>query len=242
MNQLFNLILYQPFLNLLVFFYNTIALHDLGLSIIFLTLFVKIILYPLSISQIKAQKSLAEIQPKLAEIKKRCGDNREKLAQETMEIYRTHKINPFSSCLPLLIQFPILLAIYQVFRSGILMENLPLYSFIYNPGRLNPIAFGFINLAQKSFPLTLLTGLAQYFQAKMLSTKKPPAEVSKEKTAKDESMTALLNKQMLVMMPIFTVVIGMTLPSGLVFYWLVNLILTVIQQIFIFNKREIIKT
>ncbi|MFN3301873.1 MAG: YidC/Oxa1 family membrane protein insertase [Patescibacteria group bacterium] len=236
MATIFKLILYQPLLNLLVFFYNTIGFQDLGLSIIFLTIFIRIILYPISLSQIKAQKSLAELQPKLNELKKKFGNDKERLSKEMIELYRTHKINPFSSCLPLIIQLPILIAVYQVFKSGILTENLLLYPFIYNPGRLNPLAFGFINLAERNFFLALLTGIVQFFQSKMFPRQKPPPEVRKEKGAKDESTMAILNKQMVLMMPIFTVVIGATLPSGLVLYWLISLVLAILQQSIIFKK------
>ncbi|MCX7779203.1 MAG: YidC/Oxa1 family membrane protein insertase [Patescibacteria group bacterium] len=240
MIQLFNLILYQPLLNLLVFFYNTIAFRDLGLAIIFLTIFLKIILYPTSLAQIKNQKLLIELQPKLNEIKKKFSHDRTKMAQATIELYRHHKINPFSSCLSLMVQLPILIAVYQVFRTGILSQELNLYPFIHNPGQLNPIAFGFINFAEKNFPLALLTGMVQFWQSKMLSRKKPPPEVKKEKEAKDESMMAMMNRQMMVMMPLFTVIIGMTLPSGLIFYWLINLILTIGQQFFFFKKQKIL--
>ncbi len=198
MIQFFNLILVHPLLNLLVFFYNTIAFHDLGLAIIFLTLLVRIILYPLSISQIKSQKSLAGLQEKVNEIKKQYPNSKEQQAKATMELYRTNKVNPFSSCLSFLIQFPILLAVYQVFRSGITSDNLPIYSFVTNPGKLNPIAFGFLDLASKSFILALLTGLAQYFQSKMLVRKKPPVTVTKDKGAKDETIMTALNKQIAV--------------------------------------------
>lgn len=238
MTQIFNLILYEPLLNLLVFFYNTIGFRDLGLSIIFLTIIIKLILYPLSLSQLKAQKSFSELQPKLAELKKKFGGDKQRLTKEIMELYRTHKINPFSSCLPLIIQLPILITVYQVFASGILADNLSLYSFIDNPGKLNSLAFGFIDLAKKNFFLALLTGVTQFFQLKMFSQKKPPTELAKEKGAKDESIMATLNKQMVLMMPVFTVVIGATLPAGLILYWLVSLILAIIQQVFIFKKTN----
>jgi len=238
MIQLFNTVLVHPLLNLLVFFYNTIAFHDLGLAIIFLTLLTRIILYPLSLSQIKSQKSLAGLQEKVNEIKKQYPNNKEQQARATMEMYRANKVNPFSSCLSFLIQFPILLAVYQVFRSGIASDNLPIYSFITNPGKLNPLAFGFLDLASKSFILALLTGIAQYFQSKMLVRKKPPVSVAKEKGAKDETMMTALNKQMVIMLPIFTVIIGMGLPAGLIFYWLISTVSTIVQQLIMFRKKK----
>jgi YidC/Oxa1 family membrane protein insertase len=230
MGQIFDIIFYRPLLNLLVIFYNSIAFHDLGLSIFFLTLLLRIILYPISLSQIKTQKSLQKIQEEIKEIRKKFANDQKKMTEEMIKLYKINKVNPFSSCLSFLIQFPILIAVYQVFRSGILEENLPLYPFIFNPGKLNPIAFGFLNLRERNFFLALITGVVQYFQSKMFSVKKPPSTVAKNKGVKDESMMAIINKQMIYMMPILTILIGMSLPSGLVFYWLINLILAIIQQ------------
>jgi YidC/Oxa1 family membrane protein insertase len=238
MIQLFNVILVQPLLNTLVFFYNTIAFHDLGLAIIFLTVLVRLIIYPLSLSQIKSQKSLTGLQEKVNEIKKQYAEDKQKQTQAIMELYRVNKVNPFSSCLSLLIQFPILIAVYQVFRSGILSDSLPLYSFIEDPGKLNIIAFGFFDLAAKSFPLALLTGIAQFFQTKMLSRKKSPQVVKSDKGAKDESMMAAMNKNMLYIFPALTVVIGMSFSSGLVFYWLISTLLTILQQKILFKQEK----
>ncbi len=237
MIKIFNLIFYQPLLNLLIFFYQTIGFYDLGLSIIFLTIFVKLILYPLSLSQIRVQKSLAELQPKLEEIKKKFSYDKVKLAQETIQLYKTYKINPFSPFFFLIIQLPILIAVYQVFRTGLFSQTLPLYPFIKNPGQLNLVAFGLFNLAEKNFSLALLTGLFQYFQIKMFETKRSLVKMPKEKRKENESVMGVLNKQMKVMMPIFTFVISLGLPSGLVLYWLVNLILTIFQQTFLFKRQ-----
>lgn len=238
MVQLFNVILFQPLLNLLVFFYNTIAFHDLGLAIIFLTVIVRLIIYPLSLSQIKSQKSLAGLQEKVNAIKKQYENDKTKQTQAIMELYRENKVNPFSSCLSFLIQFPILIAVYEVFRRGILTDQLPLYSFIENPGKLNVVAFGFFDLSLKSPVLAVLTGLAQFFQTKMLSRKKTSAVVKGDKGAKDESMMAAMNKNMLYFFPVLTVIIGMSFASGLVFYWLISTLLTILQQVILFKKDK----
>jgi YidC/Oxa1 family membrane protein insertase len=238
MIQLFNTILVDPLLNILVFFYNTIAFHDLGLAIIFLTVLVRLIIYPLSLSQIKSQKSLAGLQEKVNAIKKQYENDKQKQTQAIMELYKQNKVNPFSSCLSILIQFPILIAVYQVFRSGILSDHLPLYSFIENPGKLSTLAFGFLDLSVRSIPLAILTGLAQFFQTKMLSRKKVPAAAKGEKGAKDESMLTAMNKNMLYFLPILTIIIGMSFASGLVFYWLISTLLTILQQFILFKKDK----
>jgi YidC/Oxa1 family membrane protein insertase len=245
MIQLFNVILFQPLLNILVFFYNTIAFHDLGLAIIFLTILVRLIIYPLSLSQIKSQRSLAGLQEKVNVIRKQYADDKQKQTQAIMELYRQNKVNPFSSCFSLIIQFPILIAVYEVFRRGILTDQLPLYSFIQDPGKLNTIAFGFLDLSAKSFLLALLTGVTQFFQTKMMSRKKLPAAVKKDPGAKDESILTAMNKNMLYFFPLLTVVIGMSFASGLVFYWLISNLLTILQQKILFrqeNKKEISKS
>lgn len=237
MIQLFNAVLYQPILNLLVFIYNIVPGQDIGIAIIVLTVLIKLILYPFSLQSIKAQKAMKDVQPKIEELKKKHKDQKDKLAQEMMLLYKKEKINPMSSCLPLLIQLPFLLAVFRVFRTGLKAESLGmLYPFVHNPGVLNPISFGFLDLSKPSPYLAVLAGAVQYWQAKMMVTKKPPPEVANKEAAKDEGMAAAMNKQMLYMMPVITVIIGMTLPGGLALYWFVTTLLMVLQQYWFFKK------
>lgn len=238
MIKLFNLILYQPLLNLLVFLYNILPGHDLGLAIIVLTIIIRLILWPLSQQSVKAQKALQEIQPKLKLLQEKYKGDKQKLAMATMELYRESKINPLSSFVPILIQLPILIAVYQVFWKGLKATELALYSFIHNPGALNAVSFGFLNLAKPNIVLAVITGIAQYWQTKMLVKKKPPQEFVKKDGAKDENMMAIMNRQMSVMMPLFTVFIGITLPSGLMIYWLIGLLLTILQQKITFKPKN----
>ncbi|OGY44533.1 MAG: hypothetical protein A2729_01745 [Candidatus Buchananbacteria bacterium RIFCSPHIGHO2_01_FULL_39_14] len=236
MLQLFNLILFQPLFNLLIFLYNFIPGHDLGLAIIILTVIIKLILYPLAQQSLKSQKALQELQPKLDSLKKQFGHDKEKLAKEMMVLYKQEKVNPLSSCLPLLIQLPFLIAVYRVFASGLDPENLKwLYPFVTSPQTINAISFGFLDLAKPNLVLAVLTGLAQFWQSKMLIVGRPPKGMS---GAKDEQMMAMMNKQMLYFMPVFTVLISVRLPSGLVLYWLVMTLLTIFQQHFIFKKLK----
>lgn len=237
MIEFFKTILYQPLLNLLVVFYNLIPGHDLGVAIIFLTLIVKLILFPLSRQSIKAQKSLKDLQPKIEEIKKKYANQKDKQAQAMMMIYKENKINPLSSCLPLLIQFPILIAVFQVFRVGLTNASLPIYSFIHNPGTLNVMAFGILNLSKPNFILALVTSVLQYLQIKVLADNQPVKEMIKQKEAKDENMMSIMNKQMKFMMPIMTFFIGLTLPSGLMLYWLVSVLITIFEQKIAFKKK-----
>lgn len=239
MGQLFNVIFYQPIFNTLVFIYNFLPGHDIGLAIVILTVIIKLILYPFSLQSIKSQKALNDLQPKIEELKRKHKDQKEVLAKEMMEMYRREKINPMSSCLPVLIQFPFLIAVFQVFRDGLGAASLKsLYSFVYNPGMLNPVSLGLVDLSRPQAVLAVLAGAAQFWQTKMLMTKKPPKQVLGQEGTKDESLTAAINKQMLYIMPVITVFIGLTLPGGLSLYWLIITLLSVLQQHYLFRKDK----
>jgi len=236
MISLFNTILFQPLFNGLVFLYNVIPGHDLGIAIIVLTILVKLTLFPLSYQSIKSQRALQELQPKLDALKKQYGKDREALAKGTMKLYKEEKVNPLSSCLPFLLQLPFLIAVYQVFITGLHDESLRwLYPFVQNPGSLQPVAFGFLNLSKANIFLAIVTGAAQYWQTKMLATARPPKAMP---GAKDEDMAAIMNRQMQTMMPAMTILIGVSLPSGLVLYWLATTLLTVGQQYLMFKPKQ----
>jgi YidC/Oxa1 family membrane protein insertase len=232
---IYNEVLYRPILNLLVYLYNVIPGNDIGIAIILLTIVIKVILYPLSLKSIKAQREMQEIQPLMEEIKKKYKDDKEKQAKELMALYKEHHVNPMGSCLPLLIQFPFLIAVYRVFYDGFKPETLDkLYSFVANPGTINPLFLNFIDLSKPFIALAVLVGLVQFWQTKMMVHKKQP----KVATATDESMMANMNKQMVYFMPAMTVVIGFKLPAGLILYWLVTTFLTIIQQYIFFKKHH----
>ena len=236
MSNIFQTIFYQPVLNLLVFLYDIVPGNDLGVAIVLLTIIIKLILLPLSRQSIKSQKSLQDLQPKIDEIKKKYADKKEEMGRAMMALYKENKVNPFSSCLPLIIQMPFLFAVFRVFRDGFTNGSLDLvYSFISRPETINTVSLGFIDLSARNIPIAVLAGLAQYWQAKMMMTKK--ATVHTE-GSKDEDMMAMMNKQMIYFMPALTIFIGMSFPGGLALYWLVTTVLTGVQQLYIFKQKQ----
>ncbi|MFZ4632053.1 MAG: YidC/Oxa1 family membrane protein insertase [Patescibacteria group bacterium] len=235
MGNLFTAIFYQPILNLLVFLYNTISFQDLGVAIILLTIIIKLILWPFGQQSIKSQKALQELQPRVDELKKKYADNKVELSRATMDLYKESNINPLSSCIPLLIQLPFLFAVYQVFSDGLNNKLDLVYSFINRPAVINSISFGFLDLSKPNIYLAVLAGLAQFLQAKMMMTKQPAIKTD---GAKDESMTAIMNKQMLYFMPAITIFIGISLPGGLTLYWFVITALTALQQMVVFKSKD----
>jgi len=167
-----------------------------------------------------------------------------------MKFYKDNKVNPFSSCLPLLIQLPILIALYRAFlavaqtdpSTHILVADqlqhlyVPLRN-IFSSQAINPLFLGFIDLAKKgNYVLAVLAGAAQFWQTKMLMAKQPP----KVPGAKDESMMAGMNKQMMYFMPVITVIFGLQFPAGLTLYWLFSTLFTVAQQYYIFKKDKVV--
>ena len=235
MVYLFQEIFYRPILNFLVFLYNIIPGHDLGVAIILLTIVIKLVLHPLSLKSLKSQKELQEVQPKIDALKEQYKDDKEGLAKATMELYKEHKINPFSSCLPLLIQLPFLLAVYRVFRDGLANRLGLVYSFVPKPETINAFSFGFLDLSKPNIILAVLAGAAQFWQAKTMMAKAPKKA---ETNSKQPDMAAMMNKQMLYLMPALTIFIGVSLPGGLTLYWFVLTLLTALQQWFMFRKKD----
>jgi len=153
----FNEALYRPLFNALVLIYTYLPGADFGVAIVLLTVAIKLIVYPLNTKTIKSQKALTEIQPKIKEIQEKYKDDKEKQAQEMMLLYKEKKVNPLSGCLPVLIQFPIIIALYRVFWGGLDPEKLSfLYSFVPNPGEISSMFLGFLNLGEPNIFLALL--------------------------------------------------------------------------------------
>lgn len=236
MQAFFQAILYQPIFNAFVGLYNLIP--DVGVVVLIITVIIKVVLYPLTSSSIKSQKALTDLQPKMEALKKEYKGDQQKIAQETMKLYKENKVNPLSSCLPLLIQLPILIALYYVLRMA--LSDAPNYSLLYpfvsQPEMIKTLSLGFIELGKVSPVLAVLAGGAQFWQAKMMSTKRPPKVAGEG--GKDEGMASMMNKQMLYMMPVLTVVIGFQLPGGLTLYWFLSTLFMALQQLVVFKKKD----
>jgi len=229
--SIFNQFLFDPLFNFLVFLYNTIAFQDFGVAIILLTIAIRLILSPLSIKSIKSQRAIQELQPKLKEIQDKYKGDKQKQTEETMKIYKDQKVNPFSGCLPLIIQLPILIALYKVSLSGLNSATLnSLYGFIARPEHINSTSLGFLDLTAKNWFLAVFAGLAQFIQSKLSLRKK----VTQEKSSKPMAAEAL-NKQMLYFFPVITIMIAGSFPASLSLYWVTTTLFSVGEQLVV-NK------
>ncbi|MEK9152344.1 MAG: YidC/Oxa1 family membrane protein insertase, partial [Patescibacteria group bacterium] len=195
----------------------------------------RVLLWPLSMKALKSQKALTDLQPKVEELKKKYANNKEEHAKALMAMYSAEKVSPTSSCLPILIQLPIFIALYQALDQGLKSKGFQmLYPFVHNPGTIDTHFFG-MDLGVPAAVLAIGAGITQYFQAKMMVTNRPPKGTP---GGADEDTLAIMNKQMLYMMPVLTVFIGWKLPAGLSLYWLTTNALAVLQQKVILKKSK----
>jgi YidC/Oxa1 family membrane protein insertase len=205
----------KPLLYLLKWLYS--FTHNYGVAIIILTVIVKIVCWPLTHKSYQSMKKMKEIQPLIAQIREKYKDDREKLNQELMSLYRTYKVNPMGGCLPILLQIPVFFALYRMLYSAVELRHQPFCLWITDltaPDRLN-IGFSIPYLG--GIPvLTLLMGATMFIQQKMTPS---PGDPRQEK--------------MMLLMPVVFTVLFVNFPSGLVLYWFVNNILSIAQQYWI---------
>lgn len=234
--NLFNIVLYQPLFNALVFLYQYLPGHDFGIAVILLTVLIRLVLYPSMAKSLRSQKILAELQPKIKKIQEEFKDNRERQAKETMALYQKEKINPLGGCLPLFVQLPILIALYRVFWKGFETNELNnLYSFIPRPEQIDPHFLGLINLAAPSLVLAVLAGISQFLQTRH-QTKASPQSSGKGSA---DQFSNLMQKQMLYFFPVFTVFILWKLPAAIGLYWIATSVFSILQQYLIFKPKKI---
>lgn len=229
----YNELLFRPLANGLVFLYAVLPVHDLGLAIILLTIAVRLLLFPAVGKSLRAQKELAHIQPELKKIQEQHKDNKEEQAKKTMELYRERGINPFSGCLPVLIQLPLLFALYHVVTSVTKPEFLAqLYPFTPHLSAISPIAFGFLNLAEKSIPLAVIAGISQFLQGYFMP--KPEAQ-SGGKEGAGRDMQRIIQTQTLYVLPVIIAVVSFSLSAALPLYWTILSAMSIFQQGFAFG-------
>lgn len=227
--SLYNEILYRPLFNGLIFLYNTLPLHDLGLSIIVLTIVIRFILYPLNQKAIRSQKKMGELQPQIKEVQAKYKNDKVAQSQALMELYKKNNINPAAGCLPLLIQFPVLIALYQALLHSLKPESLStLYSFVAKPGAINVLFFGVLDLSRSNYLMAILAGALTFVQSKMMMPKTTSAGAG--------DFSAAMSKQMTYLMPLVTVFIAWKLPAGLALYWAVITLFGIVQQYLVARK------
>jgi len=207
-----------------------------GLAIILFTVLVRVLTYPLTQKQIQSSQAMQELQPKIQALQKKLGKDKEKLSQETMQLYKEHGVNPAAGCLPMLIQMPIWIGLYRALlnmaQQGVLKEG-----FLWIPTLAEPNGISWITTpANWSFPNTLLylilpivTVISQVIVQRMIT---PPS-------SGDDGQQAMMN-QMMNFMPLMFGFFALEVPSGLTLYWATSNILQIVQQAFISGWENVL--
>jgi YidC/Oxa1 family membrane protein insertase len=244
MLNFFNAVFYDPLYNGLVLLIDILPSADVGIAVIILTLLVKVLILPLSIKATRTQMKLKVLEPKIKELQTTYKDKREEQALKMMEMYREAKVNPFSSIFLLLIQLPIIIALYIVFARGGLPDIDPerLYSFVPFPENVNMNFLGLIDVAGKSVVLACIAGVAQFTQSHLLlsaqNKKKKELKVEekteekKEPSFKDE-LAKSMNLQMRYVFPFIIGFIAYTISGAVALYFIVSSLVTIAQEVFV---------
>ncbi|TSC73461.1 MAG: putative 60 kDa inner membrane insertion protein [Parcubacteria group bacterium Gr01-1014_70] len=236
---IFNEIFFRPLLNALVFFTDILPFHDLGFAVIILTIVVRLILFPFTHHSIKAQTKMRTLEPEIARIRNEHKDNQEEQARRIMALYKQHGVNPLSGCVMLLIQLPLLIALYRVFLVGVGDVGVHLYSFVSTPESLRTVFLGTINLTEVSIFLAALSGLTQFIQMKLaIPTQAAPRIANAQKPDIARMMTA----QMTYVMPGVIFIIGLQFPAAVSLYWTTMNIFAIIHEMIVRKKAEGIRT
>ncbi len=203
-------------------------IHDIipnyGVAIIILTILIKLLFWPLGTKSYKSMNDMKKLQPLMNQIREKYKDDKQKMNQEVMNLYKTYKVNPMSGCLPMLVQMPIFFALYRMLYQAIELRHAPFMGWINDlsaPDRLFNfgVAIPFMQPPYGIPVLTIIMGATMFLQQKMSPTMGDPTQA-----------------KIMMFMPIFMTVIFINFPAGLVLYWLVNNVLSIGQQYYIQKK------
>lgn len=236
---MFNTLVVQPLLNLVLFFYAVLPYHDLGVAIIIVTILVRLLVWPLASKQLHSQRAMQKLAPDIAKLRKKAGGDKQKESQMLMELYKEKGISPFASLTPVLIQMPLLIAFYYALRHAVVAGDIAkmvyepianmsaIKEIAANPASFQPLLLGFVNLAQPNIVIAVLAAVAQFVQTKQIMPKK----------SGEKGDTAAQVAQMSVLLfPFITFLFAMSLPSALGLYWFVASLVSIFQQWLILRK------
>ena len=201
--------------------------HNFGVAIILLTLVVRGLMFPVAQRQFASMAAMRVVQPKMKALQEKYKDDKAKLQQATMELYKTEKINPFAGCLPILLQIPVFYGLYKVLTVSIEMRHKPFVGWIHDLSAPDPAhilnLFGLLDFSPPGFLsiglLALLLGVTMYIQFQLNPTQMDPAQA-----------------QMFKIMPWIMMFVMAPFAAGLLLYWIVSNLLTIAQQKFLYSR------
>ena len=220
MSNFFHTIFYIPIETTLMFLYHLTG-ENLGYAVILLTIVIRLILIPLTIPSLRSAQKMQVIKPELDELKKRHNKDPRRLQTEQLNLYKKHGINPATGCLPILLQLPILIFLYNVLTNVLKNEAINPVFFIFN-----------LRDSDKYFILPVLAAVSQFILSYMMSPVSEKKIELKEKKEADfaDSLTGALQTQNLYVMPLLWFFMLLKLPSGIGIYWVFSTIFSLVQQ------------
>lgn len=232
--NIFNILFFKPILNLLIFCYNVFPIKDIGFSIIIVTFFIKILIFPLSLMAKRYQEKMALLQPKVDALQKKIKEaknpeEQKKTYQEFLNLYKEEKINPLSSILPTILQFVILIALFLVVNNFFISKDIAkdLYPWVGNPLEINFKFLNTIDLAKPNVFLAVLAAIFQFFQTKLSLPKI---------AGKKDDIINIFNFQILYIFPLLTFFVLLKLRSIFGLYWLTMSILSIFEEKYLFPR------
>jgi YidC/Oxa1 family membrane protein insertase len=232
MGYLYTTFIYNPLYNGLILLADSLPFLDAGILIILFTVLVKLVLFPVSKKAVRTQAMMKLVEPELKAIKEKYKDDKQQQAVETMKLYKEKQVNPFSSIFLLLIQLPIIFALYRIFYSAgfSTIHTDILYSFVGIPAHINTIFLGIVDVTQKSIVLAVLAAVSQYFQIKLsvpVTTKKTEGGGFQEDLARN------MQVQMKYIFPVMIFFISYNIASAIALYWITSNLFTIGQELYI---------
>ena len=233
---MFNTFFYHPLYNLLMWFVDALPNNDAGIAVVCLTLLVSVALLSISKKAIKTQLALKVIEPELLKIKNEIT-NKEEQARQTLAIYKKYKVNPFSMMALVIIQIPILLALFYAFRGLPAIDTEALYSFVKAPPAVNMMFFGVFDIGQRSIVMAVIAGVTQFIQAYIVTSYKQKPKVADDaKKTMQEQFAHSMQTQMKYVLPVVIGFISAGLPAALPLYWSVRNVFTSFQELAVRKK------
>lgn len=233
--DLYNEILYRPLANALVFLTGALPGHDMGMAIILLTLLVRAIIFPITHRSLVTQIKMKNLEPEINKIRESQKNNAEEQGRQIMELYKKHGVNPLSGCLLLLIQLPILIALYHLFWKGILAGEVALYPFVQMPEFIQTNFLGLVDLGSKNWILAFLAGLSQFLQMKLATPSIPKGGATLR-----EEMSRAIAIQSLYVFPVLIFFISIRFPAALPLYWTASNVFATLHEAVVRRRAKLL--
>lgn len=238
MMSFFHTVLYTPIYNLLMFLTDVLPGQDIGLAVVAATLIVKVILMPLSFAALRTQRAIKAIEPEMKEIREKLKDDKETQAKEMFALYKKYGVNPFAGLLTLIIQLPIVIALYWVFNNKTLLsvDVSILYSFVPAPLAISPLFLGIFAVTGVSITLAVIAAVTQFaygwyaIPVPEKSTKKPGTDMQAD-------FGRSLALQMRFMLPIFIGVAAYYTSVAIALYFITSNLVGILQEFIIRRKK-----